>query len=145
MSRLQHWTSLAAIGLLIAAAPAAAEIPARGVKFGLLTDMSGVYADLTGPGSVEALKMAIEDFGGTIDGKPINLVVADGQNKADVGAAVARRWVDEENVDVIAEVPNTAIALAVQEITRERKKVLLNTGAGSTVFTNKACSPTSFH
>lgn len=145
MSRLQHWTSLAALGLLIAAAPAAAEIPARGVKFGLLTDMSGVYADLTGPGSVEALKMAIEDFGGTVDGKPINLVVADGQNKADVGAAVARRWVDEENVDVIAEVPNTAIALAVQEITRERKKVLLNTGAGSTVFTNKACSPTSFH
>ena len=138
------------IGVLAAVAtlqafPSYAEIPAQGVKIGLLTDMSGVYADLTGPGSIEALKMAVEDFGGTIDGKPITFVVADGQNKADIGAAVARRWIDEEKVDVIAEVPNTAIALAVQEITRDRKKVLLNTGAGSTVFTNKACSPTSFH
>lgn len=142
--QLKYVSALIAAAMSLGTLPAAAEIPAQGVKIGLLTDMSGVYADLTGPGSIEALKMAIEDFGGTVDGKPITFVVADGQNKPDVGAAVARRWIDEDKVDVIAEVPNTAIALAVQEITRDRKKVLLNTGAGSTVFTNKACSPTSF-
>ncbi|WP_127088953.1 ABC transporter substrate-binding protein [Aquabacter cavernae] len=124
--------------------PAAAEIPARGVKVGVLTDLSGVYTDLTGVGSIEAAKMAVEDFGGTINGKPISIVSADGQNKADVGANIARKWIDEENVDTIVDTPNTAIALAVQEITRAKNKVLLNTGSASTVFTNKACSPTSF-
>ncbi|ABS69301.1 ABC-type branched-chain amino acid transport system, periplasmic component [Xanthobacter versatilis] len=131
--------------LLAAAGTAAAEVPARGIKVGVLTDLSGVYTDLVGQGSIEAAKMAVEDFGGSIDGKPITIVSADGQNKADVGASIARRWIDEDNVDVIVDVPNTAIALAVQEITRAKNKVLLNTGAGSTVFTNKACSPTSFH
>lgn len=139
-------TRLLAVGLLaLSALPAMAQLPARGVKIGLLSDLSGVYTDLTGTGSIEALKMAIEDFGGTIDGKPITFVAADGQNKADIGAAIARRWMDEENVDTIVEVPNTAIALAVQEITRAKNKVLLNTGAGSTIFTNKACAPLSFH
>ncbi|MFG1179811.1 ABC transporter substrate-binding protein [Xanthobacter versatilis] len=131
--------------LLAAAGTALAEVPARGIKVGVLTDLSGVYTDLVGQGSIEAAKMALEDFGGSIDGKPITIVSADGQNKADVGASIARRWIDEDNVDVIVDVPNTAIALAVQEITRAKNKVLLNTGAGSTVFTNKACSPTSFH
>ncbi|MFG1381641.1 ABC transporter substrate-binding protein [Xanthobacter versatilis] len=131
--------------LLAAASTALAEVPARGIKVGVLTDLSGVYTDLVGQGSIEAAKMALEDFGGSIDGKPITIVSADGQNKADVGASIARRWIDEDNVDVIVDVPNTAIALAVQEITRAKNKVLLNTGAGSTVFTNKACSPTSFH
>ncbi|MFG1362852.1 ABC transporter substrate-binding protein [Xanthobacter versatilis] len=131
--------------LLAAASTALAEVPARGIKVGVLTDLSGVYTDLVGQGSIEAAKMAVEDFGGSIDGKPITIVSADGQNKADVGASIARRWIDEDNVDVIVDVPNTAIALAVQEITRAKNKVLLNTGAGSTVFTNKACSPTSFH
>ncbi|MBA4790257.1 MAG: ABC transporter substrate-binding protein [Rhizobiales bacterium] len=129
---------------LVVAVPAAAEIPARGVKVGVLTDLSGVYTDLTGVGSIEAAKMAVEDFGGTMDGKPISIVSADGQNKADVGANIARKWIDEENVDTIVDTPNTAIALAVQEITRAKNKVLLNTGSASTVFTNKACSPTSF-
>lgn len=136
---------LVGAALLAAAGTAAAQVPARGIKVGVLTDLSGVYTDLVGQGSIEAARMAVEDFGGTIDGKPITIVSADGQNKADVGASVARRWIDEENVDVIVDVPNTAIALAVQEITRAKNKVLLNTGSGSTVFTNKACSPTSFH
>ncbi|MFG1370949.1 ABC transporter substrate-binding protein [Xanthobacter oligotrophicus] len=136
---------LVGAALLVAAGTAAAQVPARGIKVGVLTDLSGVYTDLVGQGSIEAAKMAVEDFGGTIDGKPITIVSADGQNKADVGASIARRWIDEDNVDVIVDVPNTAIALAVQEITRAKNKVLLNTGAGSTVFTNKACSPTSFH
>ncbi|MDI4655431.1 ABC transporter substrate-binding protein [Xanthobacter autotrophicus] len=136
---------LVGAALLAAAGTAAAQVPARGIKVGVLTDLSGVYTDLVGQGSIEAARMAVEDFGGTIDGKPITIVSADGQNKADVGASIARRWIDEENVDVIVDVPNTAIALAVQEITRAKNKVLLNTGAGSTVFTNKACSPTSFH
>ncbi|WP_394109400.1 ABC transporter substrate-binding protein [Xanthobacter autotrophicus] len=136
---------LVGAALLAAAGTAMAQVPARGIKVGVLTDLSGVYTDLVGQGSIEAAKMAVEDFGGTIDGKPITVVSADGQNKADVGASIARRWIDEENVDVIVDVPNTAIALAVQEITRAKNKVLLNTSAGSTVFTNKACSPTSFH
>jgi len=142
--RLAGARLLTALLLSCAAAPALAQIPARGVKIGLLTDLSGVYTDLTGTGSVEAVKMAIEDSGGAIDGKPVTYVAADGQNKADIGAAIARRWIDEENVDTIVDVPNTAIALAVQEITRAKNKVLLNTGAGSTVFTNKACAPLSF-
>ncbi|MFG1304718.1 ABC transporter substrate-binding protein [Xanthobacter autotrophicus] len=123
---------------------AMAEVPDRGIKIGVLTDLSGVYTDLTGVGSIEAARMAVEDFGGTMDGKPISIVSADGQNKADVGASIARKWIDEDNVDTIVDTPNTAIALAVQEITRTKNKILLNTSAGSTVFTNKACSPTSF-
>ncbi len=123
---------------------AAAQIPDRGVKIGVLTDLSGVYTDLTGVGSIEAAKMAVEDFGGTMNGKPIAVVAADGQNKADVGANIARKWIDEDAVDTIVDTPNSAIALAVQEITRAKNKVLLNTGSASTIFTNKACSPTSF-
>ncbi|SMH48489.1 ABC transporter substrate-binding protein [Azospirillum agricola] len=132
---------------MLASAPtgaAIAEIPERGITIGVLTDLSGVYTDLTGKGSVEAARMAVEDFGGTINGKPIRILAADGQNKADVGAAIARKWIDEDKVDAIADTPNTSIALAVQEITRNTNKVLLNTGAGSTIFTNKACSPTAF-
>ncbi|WP_393991000.1 ABC transporter substrate-binding protein [Xanthobacter oligotrophicus] len=145
MAMKRFCAGLVGAALLVAAGTAAAQVPARGIKVGVLTDLSGVYTDLVGQGSIEAAKMAVEDFGGTIDGKPITIVSADGQNKADVGASIARRWIDEDNVDVIVDVPNTAIALAVQEITRAKNKVLLNTGAGSTVFTNKACSPTSFH
>ena len=123
---------------------ARAEIPDRGVTIGVLTDLGGLYTDLTGKGSVEAAKMAIEDFGGTMNGKPINLLVADGQNKADIGSSIARKWIGDDHVDVIADTPNTSIALAVQEVTRNANKILLNTGAGSTIFTNKACAPTSF-
>ncbi|MFD1625220.1 ABC transporter substrate-binding protein [Azospirillum griseum] len=122
-----------------------ADIPERGVAIGVLTDLSGVYADPTGKGSVEAARMAVEDFGGTIDGKPIRVLMADGQNKADVGASIARKWIDQDKVDAIVDVPNTAMALAVQEITRATNRVLLTTGAGSKVLTNKGCSPTSFH
>ncbi|GGF15285.1 ABC transporter permease [Aliidongia dinghuensis] len=124
---------------------ARAEIPDRGVTIGVLTDLGGVYTDLTGKGSIEAAKMAVEDFGGAVGGKPIRILSADGQNKADVGASVARKWIEDEKVDAIADTPNTSIALAVQEITRNANKILLNTGAGSTIFTNKACSPTAFH
>jgi branched-chain amino acid transport system substrate-binding protein len=112
------------------------------VRIGVLTDLSGVYAGNTGPGSVEAARMAIEDFGGTVLGRPIELISADHQNKPDVGTALARRWFDEQNVDAIVDLPVSSIALAVQNLARERNKVLLISGAGSSEITNSACSPT---
>ena len=114
------------------------------VRIGVLTDLSSVYAGNTGPGSVEAARMAIEDFGGKVLGKPIELISPDHQNKPDVGAALARKWFDEQEVDAIVDVPVSSIALAVQNLARERNKILLISGAGSSEITNSACSPTAF-
>jgi branched-chain amino acid transport system substrate-binding protein len=111
------------------------------VKIGIMNDMSGPYADLSGPGDVVAVKIAVEDFGGSVDGKPIQVVSADMQNKADVGSAIARRWYDVEKVDAILGLGNSAVAIAVQGIAQEKNKVSITTGAGSTVLTGKACSP----
>lgn len=112
-----------------------------GVKIGVLTDMAGVTADATGKGSVEAARMAIEEFGGQVLGKPIELVYADHQHKPDIGSSIARRWYDVEGVDVIADVPNSAVALAVQNIAREKKKVVLYSSPGTTALTQAQCSP----
>jgi branched-chain amino acid transport system substrate-binding protein len=135
-------------GLMSAAAwcgTASAAIPDRGVTIGVLTDLSGVYSDLTGMGSIEAAKMAVEDFGGTVGGKPIQVLAADAQNKPDISGSIARKWVDVDHVDTIVDVPNTAVALAALAVTAPAHKILLNTGGGSTIFTNKACTPLSFH
>lgn len=113
------------------------------VKIGVLTDQSGVYADATGPGSVEAVRMAIADFGGKVAGKPIVMVDADHQNKADIGATIARRWYDAENVDVIVDFSNSAVAFAVLELAKQKNKAVLITSAGSSDLTGKACSPNS--
>ncbi len=107
--------------------------------------MSGLYADITGQGSVEAARMAIADFGGTVAGKKIGLVSADHQNKPDVGGAIARQWYDNDGVDVIVDVPTSSVALAVQDIARERKKVFLISGAAASDLTGKACSATGIH
>lgn len=115
------------------------------VKIGVLDDMSGPYADIQGPGDVVAVKMAVEDFGGSVNGKPIEVVSADLQNKADVGLAIARRWYDVENVDVIMGLGNSAVALAVQGITQEKNKLSITTAAGSTALTGKSCSPLGMH
>ena len=96
------------------------------VKIGVLADMSGLYSDLSGPGSVAAAQMAVEDFGGTVLGKPIVVVSADHQNKPDIGAGIARSWYDREQVDVIVDVPVSSVAFAVQQVSRERNKVLLD-------------------
>ncbi|TYL25016.1 adenine glycosylase, partial [Streptococcus pyogenes] len=109
----------------------------------VLTDMSGIFATAMGPGSVEAARMAAEDFGGKINGKPIEILQADHQNKADVASAIARRWFDREGVQAIADGGSSGAALAVQELVRENKRVFLVSGAGAVELTEKACAPTS--
>ena len=124
---------------------AQAQISGDTVKIGVLNDMSGLYADLGGQGAVEAARMAVADFGGNINGKKIEIISADHQNKPDVGGAIARQWYDNDGVDAIADVPTSSVALAVQDVARERKKVFLISGAASSDLTGKACSPTSVH
>jgi branched-chain amino acid transport system substrate-binding protein len=116
------------------------------VKIGVLTDLSGLYSDIGGRGSVEAAKMAIADFGGTVNGKRIvEVASADHKNNPDFGAAIANRWFAYDGVDAIADVATSNVALAVQEVARSRNKVLLISGAADSDLTGKACSPTSVH
>ncbi|MFG1461909.1 ABC transporter substrate-binding protein [Xanthobacter sp. DSM 24535] len=130
---------------LMMAAPAAAQYAGGGVKVGVLTDMSGAYSDLAGKGSVEAARLAIEDFGRPINGKPVELVSADHQNKADVASTTARAWYDTENVDAIFDINGSVAALAVRDVAKEKGKVDINSGAASMALTNKACSATGLH
>src|SRR6516164_9528438 len=122
-----------------------AEISGDVVKIGVLNDMSGLYADLGGQGSVEAARMAIADFGGTVNGKKIELISADHQNKPDIGSAIATQWLGNDGVDAIVDVPTSSVALAVQEVVRNKNKVFLISGAAASDLTGKACSPTSVH
>ncbi len=115
------------------------------VKIGVLNDQSSLYADITGQGSVIAARMAAEDFGGKVLDKPIEVIFADHQNKPDVGSAIARRWIDEEGVDAISDVPTSSVALAVQGITKEKKRIFLMSGPASSDLTGKQCSPYGFH
>lgn len=114
------------------------------VKIGVLNDRSGIYADITGEGSAVAAQMAAEDFG-TDKGIKVEVISADHQNKADVGANIARQWYDTESVDAIADVPTSSIALAINDITREKNKVFLNSGAGTADLTGPACTPNTVH
>jgi branched-chain amino acid transport system substrate-binding protein len=125
--------------------PAAAQVSDDTVKIGVLDDMSSVYADITGPGGIAAVRMAIEDFGGKVLDKPIELVVADHQNKADVAAATGRAWYDTQKVDMITGLGNSAVALAIQQLTREKNRINLVSGAASTDLTGKSCSPNGVH
>ena len=131
----------ATLSVAFATAPSYAQISDDTVKIGVLTDQTGLYADATGPGSVEAVRMAIADFGGKVAGKPIAMVDADHQNKADVGAAIARRWYEQENVDVVVDFANSAVAFAVLELSKQKNKAMLVSSAGSSDLTGKACSP----
>ena len=115
------------------------------VKIGVLTDLAGPYSDLSGQGAVEAAKMAVADFGGKVLGMPIEVVAADHQNKADVGASKAREWYDREGVDMITEGTNSGSSLAVAGITAEKKRIFLNVGAGTTRLTNEECNPYTVH
>ncbi|MGA7323122.1 MAG: ABC transporter substrate-binding protein [Rhodomicrobium sp.] len=124
---------------------ALAQSPDHVIKIGVLTDMTGLYSDVNGPGSLLATQMAIEDYK-TAGGKlKAEAVVADHLNKSDVGAAAVRRWFDLDGVDAIVDVPNSAVALAVNDLATQYNKVFLNSGASSSVFTGKACSPNSIH
>ena len=111
------------------------------IKIGVLSDFSGVTADATGKGSLEAARIAVEELGGQVLGRKVEVVFADHQHKPDVGAAIARRWFDAEDVNAIADLPNSAVALAVQHIAREKKKIVLVSSAGTTALSEDQCSP----
>ncbi|QOZ22766.1 hypothetical protein CI1B_19940 [Bradyrhizobium ivorense] len=135
--------SLAAVAAcsLLLAAPASAQ----GVKIGILNDQSGVYADYGGKYSLEAARMAVEDFGGEVLGQKIEIVTADHQNKPDLATAIARRWYEVENVDMITELTTSSVALAVQELSKEKKKIDIVVGAATSRISGDACTPYSFH
>jgi branched-chain amino acid transport system substrate-binding protein len=144
---MMTYKRMAALGLILAgttclSAPAALAEGISGdvVKIGVMNDQSGPYADNGGPGSVEAARMAIEDFGGEVNGKKIELVIADDQNKPDIGTAIAQKWVDEEGVDAIVGGSASSIALAIQKIMAEKKKPYMLAGTASSALTNDACS-----
>lgn len=115
------------------------------LKIGVLNDRSGLYADLTGEGSALAARMAVEDFGAAAKGLNVQIVSADHQNKPDVGANIARQWYDNDGVDVIADVPTSSVALAVNQITREKNRIHLNSGAATSDLTGAQCSPNTVH
>lgn len=134
-----------ALVALACATPAGAQISDDVVKIGVLTDMAGVTADITGKGSVIAAELAVQEFGGSVLGKPIQVVAADHQHKADLGTNIARRWIDVDKVDALVDIPNSAVALAVQSLAREKKRIVMFSGAGTTALTNEQCSPYGFH
>ncbi len=121
--------------------PALAQISDDAVKIGVLTDMNGPASTPTGQGSVTAAQMAVDDFGGKVLGKPISVIVGDHQLKPDIGAAIARRWYDTEQVDLIVDVPVSAVGLAVQNVANEKKKLFIAHSTGAADFHGKFCSP----
>ena len=138
-------SALVAALLLLGSAAQAQQITDNVVKIGVLTDLSSLYTDLAGQGSIVAAQMAVEDFGGKLNGMPIEIVSADHQNKADIGSNIARQWFDTDKVDAIVDVPNSGVALATSEITRQKNRVLLVSGAGSADLTGPKCSPNTIH
>jgi branched-chain amino acid transport system substrate-binding protein len=128
-----------------AAASASAQVSGDVIKIGLITDMSGLYADIDGPGGVEAVKMAIADFGGKVNGKKIEFVYADHQNKADIAASRAREWFDREGVDMLLGGTNSGTNLSMAKVAAEKKKPFISIGAGSARLTNEECTPYTIH
>ena len=137
--------ALASAAMIAASGAVQANISDDKVKIGVLGDMSGVYADISGQGSVEAVKMAVEDFGGTVLGKQIEVVHADDQNKPDVGSVIARKWVEEEQVDVINGAVASSVTGAVTKFMSANEKITLIAASASHAFTTKACSPFNAH
>jgi branched-chain amino acid transport system substrate-binding protein len=122
-----------------------AQITGNVIKVGVLNDQSSLYADIVGPGSVLAARMAVEDVGGKVAGAAVEVVFADHQNKPDVGTSIARQWFDRDGVDAVVDVGTSSVALAVNEVVREKNKVHLNTSAATSDLTGKACSPNTVH
>ena len=135
-------TAACAIGFSL---PAQAQVSGNTIKIGMITDLSGVYSDVDGPGGAEAVKMAIADAGGMIDGKKVEFVVADHQNKADIAASKAREWFDQQGVDMLIGGTNSGANLAMAKIAAEKEKVFISIGAGSARLTNEECSPYTIH
>jgi branched-chain amino acid transport system substrate-binding protein len=136
-----HTALIAALGL--AAGSAAAQVTS--VKIGVLNDQSGLYTDLSGLAGVDAVHMAVEDFGGAVNGAKIEIVTADHQNKSDIATAIERQWFDQDHVDIVMDVPNSGVALAVNEVAREKNKIAIFSGPGSSDLTNAKCSPSGIH
>jgi branched-chain amino acid transport system substrate-binding protein len=138
----------AAVAALFANAaqiPAQAQVSGDRVRIGVLNDQSGLYADFGGQGSVVATQMAVEDFGGTVLGKPVDVVSADHQNKPDIGSNIARQWFDVDGVDMITDLTASSVGLAVQELAKQKNRVTINSGAATSRLTGDACTPTGFH
>jgi branched-chain amino acid transport system substrate-binding protein len=131
--------------LALAASPASAQISDGLIKIGVLNDQSSLYSDLAGQGSVVAARMAVEDYGAAAKGLKVEIIFADHQNKADVGSAIARQWYDVDKVDLIVDVPNSGVALAINQITRDKGKSFIVSSAASSDLTGKACSPNTVH
>jgi len=128
-----------------AAWPAAAQISGDVVKIGVIVDQTGVYSANGGPGAVRAVEMAVKDFGGKVNGKPIELVTADYQNKVDIALTKAREWIDRDQVDMVIESTDSAAAIAMQKLGAEKKKLMIFAGSAATALTNKECSPYGIH
>ncbi len=143
--KLKLLSTLVAGAFVCATGAAQAELSDGMVKIGVLSDMSSLYADVGGPGSVIAAKMAVEDFGAAKKGMKVEVVTGDHLNKPDVGSTIARTWYDTDKVDVIVDVPNSGVALAVNQVTREKGKAFLVSGAASSDLSGKACSPNTIH
>ncbi|GJD86984.1 MULTISPECIES: ABC transporter substrate-binding protein [Methylobacterium] len=136
----------ALIAAPLVAGPAAAQAISDGaVRIGILNDQSGVYAEFGGRSSIEAARMAVEDFGGSVNGAPIELVSADHQNKPDIASGIARQWYDRDKVDAIMELTTSSVALAVQGLSKEKKRITITTGAATSDLTGKQCSPYGYH
>jgi len=145
MAHIKGTIALAAALAACAAAPSRAQVSDGVVKIGVLTDMTGAYSDLAGPGSVTAAQMAAEDFGGKVLGKPVVVISADHQNKADIASSTARRWFDEQQVDAIADLVSSSTALAVMPVAAEKKRITLLSGPGSTPIAGEKCTATNVH
>src|SRR3954465_14872449 len=136
---------VAATAFALAWGAAQAQYSDNVIKIGVLNDQSGTYADLAGPGSVVAARMAVDDFGAAKKGMKVEILVADHQNKPEVGSSIARQWFDVDHVDVIVDVPTSSVMLAVSQIAKEKNKVLLDSSGGSSDLTGKACTPNAIH
>jgi branched-chain amino acid transport system substrate-binding protein len=145
MQRLKCLGSLTALALAFASGIAQAQYTDGVIKVGVMNDMSGTYSDLSGQGSVIAARMAVEDFGAAKKGMKVEIVGADHQNKPDVGSNVVRTWLDVDRVDVVVDVPTSSVALAVNQIVRDKNKVFLVSGAAASDLTGAACTPNTIH
>ena len=145
MKRIQQGVLFLALAGVLGVGAAQAQISDNVIKIGVLSDMSSLYTDLAGAGSVVAARMAVEDSGIEKRGYKVEIVSADHQNKPDVGSSIARQWYDTDKVDVIVDVPNSGVALAVNQITKDKGKAFLVSGAASSDLTGKACSPNTIH
>ena len=138
-------TLLAVFGAAVLVAPTPGSAQDGAVKIGVLDDMSGPYSDNTGPGDLLAVRMAVADFGGSVLGKPIEVIPADMQNKVDVGVGIARRWYEQDQVDLIIGIPHSAIALGVVKLAEQTNRLVMPTAAATAELTGKSCSAHSVH